>query len=153
MAGKKAKSKPQSKRGGRRVGSGRKTKQATRLRAELVAEADKLICDNLPRLVGNLLLLANGGYQRVEEEWTPAPKAKDAKEDEAPGESVLILTKRKVSVAEPDRAANQYLIDRSIGKPTERHEMGAIGGGALRLEILNRALKQVYGDRGSDKGA
>ena len=78
----------------------------------MVAEADKAICDHLPQLIKNMITLADGGYQRVEEKWEPS--------ELVPGEMVLV--ERKVSVADRDRAANQYLIDRVLGKPTERHE-------------------------------
>lgn len=127
MAAKKAKSAAKSKRGGRRVGAGRKPKAVNRLRAEIVAEAEKTICENLPCLIENMVVLANGGYQRVEEKWEPSI--------EKAGE--LVLVERKVSVADRDRAANQYLIDRVLGKPTERHEhdFSKLKDGDLLAEI------------------
>lgn len=97
--------------------------------AGAVARAEKQIRDRLPSLIDNMLVLANGGYERVEEVWARADSlylgsgadAKrmypDAEDDE------LILVKRTVSIADRDRAANQYLIDRIMGKPTERQEV------------------------------
>lgn len=114
MAGK---SRKKSSHGGRRVGAGRKREDALKLRAEILAECDKLICDNLPKLIANMLKLANGGYERVEEKWQPAE-----------GESLeenprMTLAERKVSVAEPDRYANVYLIDRLLGRPRQAVEV------------------------------
>lgn len=35
----------------------------------------------------------------------------------------LVLVERKREFADKDRTANQYLLDRIMGKPTERHEV------------------------------
>lgn len=137
MAAKKPQSKPKSKRGGRRPGAGRKTKAANKLRSELVAECEKLICDHLPRLIANMIALADGGYERVEEKWEPVPFTPPGQEPE------LVLVERKVSIADRDRAANQYLIDRMLGKPKERHEQQHEG----QLEVVVR-----YADADSGTG-
>lgn len=96
--------------------------------AGAVRKAEKQIVDRLPQLVDNMIVLANGGYERVEEVWARADSLyigsgtdarrmyPDAKDDEQ------ILVKRTTSVADRDRAANIYLIDRILGKPTERKE-------------------------------
>lgn len=112
-----AKPKAKSKRGGPRPGSGRPTKDVTKLRAEIVAETEKVICDALPKLIANMIYLANGGYERVEEKHT---------DDEGLG--ILALTERKVSIAEPDRGANQYLIDRILGKPKQQVDVNDVTG-------------------------
>lgn len=68
--------------------------------AGAVARAEKQIRDRLPELIDNMLALAGGVW---EEETTPTGV-------------------RRVYKNIPDRAANQYLIDRIMGKPTERKE-------------------------------
>jgi hypothetical protein len=97
--------------------------------AGAVARAEKQIRDRLPSLIDNMLHLADGGYERVEEEWQPAGSlwigsgefARPMYPELAPDE--LVLVKRKVSIADKDRAANIYLVDRIMGKPTERKEL------------------------------
>jgi hypothetical protein len=115
------------KRGGARPGAGRK-KKAEKF-AGPVAEAEKRISDRLPRLIDNLMKLADGGYERVEEKWVPADPPDDD-DEAAPVQSPgLVLIERKVSRAEPDRAANQYLIDRVLGRPTGKAEVDVTSGG------------------------
>lgn len=94
--------------------------------AGAVAKAERQIRDRLPSLIENLFILANGGYERVEEVWARADSLykgsgadavrmyPEAKDDE------LILVKRTVSTADRDLRANTYLVDRLLGKPTER---------------------------------
>jgi hypothetical protein len=96
--------------------------------AGAIAKAEKQIADRLPELVANMLHLANGGYERVDEEWQPAGLvfvgsgefARRAFPELDP--DALVMVKRKTSIADRDRAANQYLIDRILGKPTDRKE-------------------------------
>lgn len=49
------------------------------------------------------------------------------------------------SYAEPDRAANQYLIDRIAGKPTERREVTGPEGAAIPISI-EAAIAKIYGE-------
>lgn len=115
--------------GGARAGAGRKRKLEKYQSA--IEKAELSIADKLPQLKENLEYLANGGYQRVEEEYQPAgmlmrtttdkegnpyqvPMFPDKKPDE------LVLVKRKVTVADKDRAANIYLMDRVMGKPIQK---------------------------------
>jgi len=91
------------------AGGGRR--KAGRTREEAAAEADRVICEKLPELIGNLIKLAAGGFERVELKYQPAGKGPDAAKDG------LVLVERKVRTAEPDRAANIYLIDRVLGRP------------------------------------
>jgi hypothetical protein len=113
------KSTRKSNRGGRREGAGRKTDAVRTLRAELEAEANRLICEQLPRLVANMLHIANGGYERVEEKWEPV----EGGDPDSRGELVMQLVERKVSIADKDRAANIYLLDRVLGKPKQAIEL------------------------------
>lgn len=66
-----------------------------------IARAEAWIADRLPQFLENMVLLANGVFV---EENTPEGD-------------------RLVFQRPPDRQANQYLIDRILGKPTERHEL------------------------------
>jgi hypothetical protein len=113
--------------GGARPRAGRKPKKT---KYELTAtEAENKIVDHLPAILDNLIYLANGGYERVEEEWQPAglvtigsgEEWQKAYPDKDPDE--LVLVKRKVSVADKDRAANIYLVDRILGKPTQKQDI------------------------------
>ncbi len=112
--------------GGSRPGSGRKRK-ADKF-AKPIAAAEQRIVDHLPQLIDNMLELANGGYEQVEEKWLPAALVTVGSGEyelpafpDKPGDE-LVLVERKTSIADRDRAANQYLIDRIMGKPTERVE-------------------------------
>ena len=118
-------------------GPGRKRKVDTFARP--IAKAEKQIADHLPGLIDNLFVLANGGYERVEEEWQPAGLVyvgsgefarRAFPELEA---DVLVLIKRKSSIADKDRLANEYLINRIMGKPVERAEIAGKDGGPIEL--------------------
>lgn len=84
--------------GGARPGAGRKPKAEQFKRP--IAQAEKRIADRLPLLINNLFLLADGVL--VQEELIPGQP---------------IVYKRP-----PDRQANEYLINRIMGKPTDRKE-------------------------------
>ena len=119
--------------------------------AGAVAKAEKQIRDRLPDLVDNMLHLANGGYERVEEEWQPAglvyvgsgEYARRAFPELPPDQPVLV--KRKTSIADRDRAANEYLINRIMGKPTERTELSGPNGDPITVRFTE-ALNAVYPD-------
>lgn len=98
-----SKSSGKSSHGGRRRGAGRKTRKIVSLRAKLSEQVDVAIGAKMPDLLRNLFLLADGiTLQRI----TP--------------DGPLIFTEA------PDRAANIYLVDRVLGKPTERHELSSM---------------------------
>lgn len=71
-----------------------------------IAKAEKQIADRLPSLIENLFILADG--VTVEEDG--------------------IVYRRP-----PDRQANEYLINRILGKPTERQEVSGVDGGPITL--------------------
>jgi hypothetical protein len=119
--------------------------------ARPIARAEKQIADHLPELIDNLFVLANGGYERVEEEWQPAGLvyvgsgefARRAFPELEP--DVLVMVKRKSSIADKDRQANEYLVNRILGKPTERAEVAQSG---------DLTIKVQYGsDRSSEEAA
>lgn len=123
--------------GGARPGSGRKAK-AEKFKLP-IARAEKRIADRLPELIENMFVLANGGYERVEEQWAPAGSlyvGGGKMYPDLPDEE-LVLIKRTSSIADRDRAANQYLIDRIMGKPTERQEIAGAGGGAIEVRAVD----------------
>jgi len=106
-----------------------------------IAQAEDLIADRLPKIIDNLIKLADGGYERVEEEWLPAAlvtigsgefemKAFPDKPDDE-----LVLVKRKVSHADSDRVANIYLADRLMGKPTDKVEVSGEDGDAIAIRV------------------
>lgn len=86
--------------GGARPGAGRKRKDD---KFKLpIAKAEQRIADKLPQLIDNLLMLAEGV---LVEEFSIATGGK------------------MVFQRPPDRQANEYLINRIMGKPTERREL------------------------------
>lgn len=86
--------------GGSRPGSGRKSRDE---KFKLpIAKAEKRIADNLPMLIDKALELAQGVLV----------------------EDVNIVTmQRSVYQKPPDLGAIKYLVDRIMGKPTERREI------------------------------
>jgi hypothetical protein len=134
MAAKKSKaeSKAKAARGGKRAGAGRKTAAVTQARAELIEALNRTICDNLLKLGDNLLKLANGGYERVEEKWeTRLPTPRQVGKPEP--EPNLVLVERRVTIAEPDRRANEYLVNRVLGLPKQpiEHDFGGLSDAEL----------------------
>jgi hypothetical protein len=95
--------------GGSRRGSGRKSKSERFLGP--IAEAEARIADRLPSLIDNLFTLADG--VTVEE---PMPNG-----------GVQVYTRA------PDRQANEYLINRIMGKPVERLEHSGEDGDAIEV--------------------
>lgn len=65
--------------------------------AGAIAKAEKRIADRLPQLIDNMIALSDGVW--VDEE------GKDGE--------------RRIYLRAPDRAANEYLINRVMGKPTD----------------------------------
>ena len=115
----KAKAKDGSNRGGARANSGRKPAASKAAIADFNAATLATLIGWLPDLLKNLKHLADGGHERVTEKF------------DADG----ILIERKVEIADSDRNANQYLIDRLLGKPTERKELTGEEGGPLKVLV------------------
>jgi hypothetical protein len=122
----------ENQHGGARPRAGRKRKRS---KYELtVAEAEDKVVDHLPAIVDNLIVLADGGYEKYEYEYQLActltyPVEKEdgttyqklVFPDKKPDEMVLV--RKKVWKADRDRAANQYLVDRIMGKPTQKQDI------------------------------
>lgn len=92
----------ESGHGGARPGAGRKPKDEKF--KQPIAKAEKRIADRLPTLIDKMFELADGVL--VEE---------------------ISLTGRAVYQKPPDYKALSYLIDRIMGKPTERQEVDLQG--------------------------
>ena len=105
--------------GGARPGAGRKPK-AEQFKVP-IAKAEKRIADRLPQLIDNMMTLADG--VRLVDDETGAVYQKP-----------------------PDFKANAYLIDRIMGKPTERHEHDIDSEIAELLEVLTSRGKEEVKD-------
>ena len=90
--------------GGSRAGAGRKARAVKHLGP--IASAEQRIADGLPKLIDNMFLLAEGVV--VE------------KPDAEGGVNVFRTP--------PDRMANEYLINRIMGRPTQAIEVGGMDG-------------------------
>lgn len=91
--------------------------------AGAIAKAEKRIADRLPELLENMFELAAGvTVQEVQD------------------------GQLRVYTRAPDRQANEYLINRIMGKPTERQEVSGTNGEALVLNIFTNALNTAYDD-------
>lgn len=127
-----------------------------------IAAAEKRCADRLPQHIENLEQLADGGYQRVTEKWEPAGlilidlPVRDSNGDPVKDEdgkviiakqpafpnaapTALVLVQRTTEIADRDRAANIYLVDRIMGKPTQREEVehsGPDGGPIPVREVV-----------------
>lgn len=129
--------------GGARPGAGRKPKKEKY--AAPINRAERQIVDKLPQLIQNLQKLADGGYERVEDEWLPAGLVTIGTGENMqlvypykdPDE--LVLVKRRVSIADQDRAANIYLADRIMGKPiqTNKNEVSGPDGDPIQVQAFD----------------
>ena len=139
--------------GGARVGAGRKphkNKYATQ-----VGAIHDRIANRAPQLLDNLELLADGGYEQITEVWEPAglitiQKTVETKDGTVRGTELaypelppeqLVCVRRTRSVAAPDRKANEYLINRIAGTPTQRLDVDTDPDGAL--EVTAQAMDQA----------
>ena len=142
--------KPKGQNGGKRPGAGRPRKAVAH--ATPIAAAERRLCDHLPELIDNMLKLACGGYQVIEEKFERRRPAREDRGlddmlsemgvgvDEPPADE-MILIERTVKTAHPDRAANQYLIDRVMGKAAQpiQHEYAGLSDEDLIAAITSTA--------------
>lgn len=91
-----------------------------------INQAEGRIKDRLPELIDNLFHLANGGYEKVTCEYQPAGILTVGKGEnerllfpDKPKDE-LVLVKKTISIADKDRTANVYLLDRVLGKPVQK---------------------------------
>jgi hypothetical protein len=95
--------------GGARPNSGRK--KTRDVNESAVREAEKKIRDRLPQIIDNLLILAGG-----------------VKVEETTAEGETVVYKKP-----PCRQTNEYLVNRILGKPTEKVESENSGGMTVRV--------------------
>ncbi len=118
--------------GGARPGAGRKPKrvkfpvQVEKLEKKLAAHQEKA--------ARNLIKLADGGFERVTETWKAAGLVQVVRTEQVEGPQgpkvlrfldrafpdldpdALVCIERRREVAEPDRAANEFIIERIAGR-------------------------------------
>lgn len=132
-----------SNHGGARAGAGRKPNN-DKYASQIAAMNDRL-ADGIPTRLDALELLADGGYEQIQEVWEPAglifvTKQVVTKDGTASMKELafpeltpeqLVCVKRTRSIAAPDRKANEYLINRIAGTPTQHIEADLDGDGPL----------------------
>lgn len=97
--------------------------------AGAIAKAEGRIAKNLVRYIENMEALADGV-------WV----------EEIDKEGGRIVYQRP-----PDRQANEYLLNRIMGKPTERQEISGEGGGPLQVVAFDYATAIAPIAGGSDE--
>jgi hypothetical protein len=98
------------------VGSGRKRSDVREVFDTAITKAEKQIAAELPSLLSNMLVLANGvAIQDTNSEGEPV-----------------------VYTRPPDRAANEYLINRVMGKPIEKSESDVNLTGGVTIFLPQR---------------
>lgn len=107
-------------KGGARPGAGRKPKGIKSLTP--IALAEGRIVDRLPQLIDNLFALADG--VTVQEE-TPQGGT-------------------KIYSRAPDRQANEYLVNRIMGKPTERKEVSGPDGAPIQMDVTKMSDAELH---------
>lgn len=139
--------------GGARPGSGRK-RISERYAPQVESFHDQVAAD-LDKRYAALAFLADGGFEEVEEVWEPAGLVTIQKTLETADGVVrvselafphldpttLVCVQRKKKIAAPDRKANEYLVDRVAGRPTQAVEIDADPDGTL--EVTADAMTQA----------
>jgi hypothetical protein len=135
--------------GGKRPGAGRK---ATRVRFPAQAEAvETAIAEQLAAVVAAEIKVALGGYERVTTTYAPAGTITTGSGEflslvfpDKPADE-LVPIKETRSIAEPNIAALEYLIDRIIGRPTQAIEVDADPDGTLEhtAATFNAAAQEL----------
>jgi len=89
-----------------------------------IADAEQQIADRLPDLIDRMFELADGVEVQEVDKKTGATK---------------------VYSRPPDRDAIRYLVDRILGKPTERQEISGPDGGPIEMDApaLDQAAKEL----------
>lgn len=107
--------------GGKRPGAGRPRKSVKY--AGQVAAAEDAIADRLPELIANLFALAAGVTVQAENRDGTT----------------------RVYTEPPNFKANEYLINRILGRPTEHHEVTGDDGDAIEINatVRDRAAEEL----------
>lgn len=160
--------------GGARANAGRKRK--AEIYASEIAAAERRVADRLPRVVDNLELLADGGFEQITETYEPAGlvfvEAPLLSKDKTPqldanGHPIivrqlafpnrrpddLVCVRRTRSIAAPDRAANIYMVDRILGRPVAAVEVeGEVHAGDGLVEAFAGVVARIYGQPSGESG-
>ncbi len=110
------------KNGGARPGAGRKPRDE-KFKVP-IAKAEKRIADKLTMLIDKALELAEGVFV---EDFN------------------IVTMQTTVYQKPPDLGAIKYLVDRIMGKPTERKELSGPDGGPIEAKFTD-ALNTIYPD-------
>ncbi|WP_422928545.1 hypothetical protein [Singulisphaera sp. PoT] len=122
--------------GGARPGAGRKAK-AEKF-AGPIAAAEERIADRLPELIDNMMRLASGVM--VYRPRKGKEKIDDPDQLDESDTADFYMTP-------PDFKANEYLLNRILGKPTEAIEISGPDGGGVPLTVaFESAVAKIYGD-------
>lgn len=139
--------------GGARAGAGRKP-IADKF-PEVKAQLELRLADGARTRVAALEFLAAGGFEEVEETYEPAGlifvgsgETRSLAFPHLPPEQ-LVCVQRKKRVAAPDRKANEYLLDRFLGRTIQPidGEMQLNAGDDL-VAMFGQAVAKIYGDGG-----
>lgn len=143
--------------GGARPGAGRKPRSEKF--AEVFETLDQRLADGVPDRIDFLEYLAAGGFEQIEEVYEPAGLIyRDDVTSGDDGKMVrtralafpdlkatdMVCIKRTRSIAQPDRQANTYLLDRFAGKPVQSTELSGPDGAPVPLNVMD-AITRVYG--------
>lgn len=152
--------------GGKRAGAGRPRK-AEKYAGQIAAAEDR-IADRLLDRVAALEMLAEGGFEEVEKVFEPAGLIQITKEligEDGRSMNVkelafphlapekLVCVQQKVRIAAPDRKANEGLLDRILGRPTQsiEAEVEHNVGDELRAAYA-AAVAKIYGQGIGESG-
>ncbi len=143
--------------GGARPGAGRK-RTSDKYAAQVGALHDR-IAEGLLDRVAALELLAEGGYEQITEVWEPAglitiQKVVETKDGTIRGTELaypelppeqLVCIRRTRSIAAPDRKANEYLINRIAGTPTQHLDVDTDPDGTLEMTAaaMDQAAREL----------
>jgi len=142
--------------GGARAGAGRKPNNE-KYKLQITALSDQIAASLLDRYEA-LDLLARGGFEEISETWEPAGlifRDEVLPDDDGKlirtrvlafpdlGPTDLVCIRRVRSVAAPDRRANEYLINRIAGTPTQHLEADVDSDGPLFKVYLGLDPDQV----------
>ena len=140
--------------GGARAGAGRKPKRIKY--KEPVEATDAILAAHQEKAAANLIKLADGGYKRKTEVWKPAGLIQFVVTEKVETENGpkilrhlvpafpdipsnrLVCVERKFEIADADRAANQYILDRIGGKPGQMEDAPEENEGAAKANDENR---------------
>lgn len=105
--------------GGARAGAGRKRAEVRVILDSAKDEADRLIAEHLPQAIRNIVTLANGVTVQVTN-----------------GDGTALVYTEK-----PDRAANEYIVNRAMGKPTEKTDADVKVSGSVTINAARDVLR------------